>query len=147
MVLSHRGQVAAYPTMARKGEARPVLNPTLEQVVRRYLAERSLSARPGTVKNFETTLRKLMAWLAFAHPAIHVWVQVTRDHVLEFAEALGGMLNPKTKQPLSLPYKQKVLGRRVVFFQDLACSGWEHVPERAVLGHGDLPQLPIRVPR
>jgi integrase len=147
MVLYHRGQVATYPNIERRGEARPVLNPTLEQVVRRYLAERSLSARPGTVKNFETTLRKLVAWLAFAHPEIHVWAQVTRDHVLEFAEALHGMVDPKTKQPLSLPYKQKVLGRLVVFFQDLAFSGWEHVPERPLLGHGDLPQLPIRVPR
>ena len=147
MVLYHRGQVATYPSMARKVEARPVLNPTLERVVTRYLAERRQTARPGTVKNFEATLRKLVTWLSEVHPEIHVWAEVTRDHVLEFAEALGGMRNPKTKQPLSLSYKQKVLGRLVVFFQDLASSGWEQVPGRPLLGHGDLPQLPIRVPR
>jgi integrase len=147
IVLYHHGQVATYPSICKRIDSPPALKPEMEGVITRYLAGRRQMNQPGTVAPINTTLHKLVAWLAEEHPEVETWAEVTRDHVLEFAEALNAMLNPRTRQPISLSYKRKLLTTLVVFFKDIAYSGWDKVPERPLLGNGDLPQLPKRIPR
>src|SRR5256885_14801499 len=66
---------------------------------------------------------------------------------MEFAEALNTMLGARTKRPLATLTKRGRLSRLCVFFQDVATWGWNEVPDRPLLGSGDLPKIPARVPR
>ncbi len=148
VVLYHRGQARTeprriMPLYAERGGGQP----RMQAVVDRYLAARRLTDRPNTVAQLELTLRQFMKWLARTHPETTSWSHVIREHVVEFAEALDTEPSATTGQKLSTLTKRGKISNLSVFFRDVANWGWEDVPGRPLLGVGDIPKIPVRVPR
>ncbi|HEY6406316.1 MAG TPA: site-specific integrase [Ktedonobacteraceae bacterium] len=147
VILYHRGQAATLPRVTRPSAPREVLRPRMEAVVTRYLAARRLDARPSTVKSFRIALHLLILWLAQAYPELETFAEVTREHLIQFAEALNTMTGVQTHRPFASGTKQLMLSCLSIFFQQVARGPWEDVPARPLLLSGDLPQRSQRVPR
>ena len=148
VILYHRGQVSKEPRrFLNQRNPRPVLKPRMEAVVARYLTARGLTDRPSTIGGLDLALRQFIGWLAQAYPEVESFAEVTREHLMEFAEAMNTMVGARTKRPLATLTKRGRLSRLCVFFQDVATWGWNEVPDRPLLGSGDLPKIPARVPR
>ncbi len=146
-VLYHQGQVHTEPyRVTHLATARVPLKPQMEAVVTRYLAMRQLTDQPATVKRAKRELLKFIDWLATAYPLVESWTEVTRDQVIEYANALHSMINTRGK-PYAAQTKHGLLCRLSVFFQDTISWEWEDVPNRPPLLHGDLPKLPKPIPR
>ncbi len=148
VVLYHRGQAATEPWKIMPKYAAPSPgHPRMLAMIARYLTARSLTSRPGTITRLEVSFRRFMQWLSQAYPHIETFAEVTRDHLLEFAEWLSSRKGMHSGQPLSTLTKRGNLCALSVFFRDTASWEWEDVPGRPLLGVGDLPKLPERVPR
>jgi integrase len=148
VVLYHRGQVATEPRKVMPPYAqRPIFRPRMEAVVDRYLTARRVTDRPATVMRLDTALRRLIAWLAEVHPEIETFADLTRDHIVAFADASCQLTLPKTGQPPALLTRRGWLACLSVFFRDVALWGWKDVPTHPLLAAGDLPKIPTRVPR
>lgn len=148
VILYHRGQITKEPTLIKPKRVYYALStPRMEAVLARYLTARRLTDRPKTVKNFDLALRRFIRWIEQAHPTIETFAEVTRDHVLQFAEEFESLVNPRTKRPPGAGSKLVMLGRLAVFFQDVACWGWEDVPRHPLLQGRDLPRRPKSIPR
>jgi len=148
VTLYHHGQARVEPhRIMPKYIDRCVPQPRMQAVIDRYLATRKLNSRPATIERFDHGLRLFCGWMAQAHPQIESFAQVTRDHVLAYAEALNTMIAGRTGQPVAAWSKLRRLSVLSVFFRDVAAWGWEDVPHRPVVGPGDLPRVPERVPR
>jgi integrase len=147
IILYHRGQTATLPRVTRPSAPREVLRPRMEAVVTRYLAARRLDARPSTVKSFRIALHLLIPWLAQEYPELETFAEVTREHLIQFAEALNTMKGVQTHRPFASGTKQLMLSCLSIFFQQVARWQWDDVPARPLLLSGDLPQRSQRVPR
>jgi len=148
VVLYHRGQVATEPRVIMPSYAdRPTLRPRMEAVAARYLAARRMTSRPGTVAVLDLVLRRFIAWIAEAYPDIVSFAAVTRDHVLEYAQYLDGVVGVRTGRPLALLTKRNRLAGLSHLFHDIVAWGWDDTPRHPLLGPGDLPRIPHRVPR
>jgi integrase len=148
VILYHRGQVSKEPRrFLNHRNPRPVMKPRMEAVVARYLTARGLTDRPSTIGGLDLALRQFIGWLAQAYPEVESFAEVTREHLMEFAEAMNTMVGARTKRPLATLTKRGRLSRLCVFFQDVATWGWNEVPDRPLLGSGDIPKIPARVPR
>ncbi len=148
VVLYHTGCTPVEPHRIMPLYAqRPGLKPRMETVVTKYLASRRLTHAPNTVEKMNLTLRHFGAWLAQTCPEVETFAQVTREQILAFAEALETMPMPRTGQPLAAWSKIRCLSCLSIFFRETAAWGWEDVPGRPLLGPGDLPKTPLRVPR
>lgn len=148
VLLYHRGQATTEPRVIMPCTAtRPVLKPRMEAVVARYLTVRRQTDRPGTVAGLELALHQFITWLAATSPELESFAVVTREHVLAFADALNHLANARTGQPYALLTKRGRLAKLAQFFQDVAAWGWAETPGRPLLGAGDLPKMPQRVPR
>jgi integrase len=157
VVLYHRGQLAEEPRLVKPSYAqRPAGAPAMEQVVARYLTARLLDARPNTVYKIELGVRRFMGFLAGHAPHIDGWAQVTREDALAFATYLDQATGFRSGHPLragqpgralSTLTKRNMLCAISVFSTDVAGWGWPGGPIRPLLGAGDLPKMPRRVPR
>jgi hypothetical protein len=147
VILYHRGQASTLPRVTRPSAPREVLKPGMEAVVTRYLAARRLDARPSTVKSFRIALHLLITWLVQQYPELETFAEVTREHLIQFAEALNTMKGLQTHRPFASGTKQLMLSCLSIFFQQVARWQWEDVPARPLLLSGDLPKRPQRVPR
>jgi site-specific recombinase XerD len=125
---------------------RPPRIPQMEAVITRYLSMRRLTDQPATVEKTGRGLRKFVDWLAQASPLVESWRDVTRDHVMEYANALQTMINKRGKL-YAAQSTYKLLSNLAVFFQDTISWEWEDVPLRHPLQHGDLPKMPKGIPR
>jgi len=147
-VLYHRGQINAEPPRPKKPAfVRPVVKPQMEAVIDHYLATRRLTNQPGTITSFYETLHQFVAWIAQSYPSIETWAEVSRDHVLEYAEALNTLPARTTGRPLAATTRLTRLSCLSTFFKDVVAWRWEHGPAYPLLVHGDLPKRPRRVPR
>jgi integrase len=148
VVLYHRGQAKTEPRKIMPLYAkRPVHHPSMEAIAARYIATRRVTSRPSTITQIDLTLHQFMDWLDAEHPQVSSWTSVTREHLLEFAEALETMPGITTGHPLSTLSRRGKLSNLSVFFRDVASWEWENGPERPLLGIGDIPKIPERVPR
>ncbi|MDQ2873726.1 MAG: site-specific integrase [Actinomycetota bacterium] len=157
VVLYHRGQLCEAPSLVRPAYARrPAGPPAMERVVVRYLAARRLDARPNTVGKIELGVPRFLGFLAGHAPQIEQWDQVGREDALAFAAHLdqatgfrsGHPLRTGDQgRPLSSLTKRSLLCAISVFSTDVASWGWPDGPARPLLGAGDLPKMPRRVPR
>lgn len=147
-VLYHCGQIDAEPPRPKRPAfVRPVIKPQMETVIDRYLATRRLTNQPGTIGNFYETLHQFVDWIAQAYPPIETWAEVSREQVVEYAEALNTLPARTTGRPLAATTKLTRLSCLSTFFKDVVAWRWENVPAYALLVHGDLPKRPKRVPR
>jgi integrase len=150
VILYHQGQVRNEPQRYVGRSYRKVFvvqNPGMQRTIDRYLAVYRLTRQPATVKSLDLTLRQFGGWIEQAHPEIDTFAQVTRDHVLEYAEVLNTRKGVDTKRPLTSSSKRGILSRLAQFFRDAAHWGWEDAPSRPLLQKGELPKLPQRIPR
>jgi len=149
VVLYHRGQVPSEPYRNHRPHERrwPVRKPRMQAVVEHFLAIRRVTDRPATVAHLDLALRQFIAWLTETDPTLDTLAQVTRDHVLAYAQALDAMCNPRTGQLYATLSKRGRLAGLAVFFRDVAAWRWEDVPAYPVVAPGDLPKIPQRVPR
>ncbi len=147
VVLYHRGQISTEPRISHVKDPRPAVKPRMEAVVARYLPMRRLTGRPSTIRHLDAILRHFIAWLAQTYPHLETFAEVTRDHLLAYAEALNTLQNPRTKQPLAASTKQNILSFLSGFFRDVVNWQWEDVPSHPLLYGGDLPKRPLRIPR
>ncbi len=148
VVLYHRGQISTPPQRITRASApRPPVKPRMQAVVHRYLVVRQLTDEPNTVQGFDTTTYKFITWMAHVYPQIESWAEVTREQVLEYAEAMKTAISPQTGKPLSTVSRRGQLSRLSVFLSDIAMWGWEDAPGRPLLVKGDLPKRPQRIPR
>lgn len=147
VLLHHRGQVSQEPRKRPRSTTQPSLGrPRLEIVIARYLAARRLDSEPTTVETIELSLRRFGVWLVARHPEINSFGEVTREHVLEFAQALS-VTSPLSPRPLGVAARRLTLSILKVFFQEIWRQGSPDVPDQPLLESGDLPELPARVPR
>lgn len=147
-VLYHRGQIQVEPRRFGQGHpAHTIIKPRMEVVIDHYLRTRRLSSHPDTIRNSGRTLRHFAHWLGQTHPMLEAFADVTREHVLEYADALNTMRGERTKQPFATTTKYGMLSSLSQFFHDMAAWGWEDVPILPLLHQGDLPKLPQRIPR
>jgi integrase len=148
VVLYHWGQLTREPRRSRFGfKVRPVLRPRMEAVASRFLAARRLNDRPSTVATVEHALREFIAWLYRVEPQLETFADVTRDHVLAYAEFLANTTSRRTGRPYAFFSRRGRLAALAVFFRQVAQWHWEDVPAHALLAVGDLPKTPERVPR
>ena len=146
-VLYHQGQIQTEPyRVTHLAASRPPSIPQMEAVITRYLSMRRLTDQPATVEKTGRGLLKFIDWLAQAYPLVESWTEVTRDQVMEYANALHTMINKRGKL-YAAQSKYKLLSNLAVFFQDTISWEWEDVPVRPPLQHGDLPKLPKGIPR
>jgi len=148
IVLYHRGQINEQPKKVYRTYAtRPSRPPRMEAVVSRYLAAKRLTDRTATIARADLTLRKFMAWLANAAPEIVTFADVTRDHALGFIADMVEAPSHWSGQPLALNTRINRIHSLGKFFQDTEVWEWADVPGRRLLGPGDAPKYPVRVPR
>lgn len=150
VILYHRGQVTTEPQRhvdRSRQKVFVVQKPTMQQTIDRYLAVCRLTSQPSTVNSLDLTLRQFGGWIEQAYPEIDTFAQVTRDHVLEYAEVLNTRIGVDTKRPLASSSKRLTLTKLAQFFRDAAHWGWEDAPSRPLLQKGELPKLPQRIPR
>ncbi len=150
VVLYHRGQVRSEPQRQVDRSHRRVFvvhKPHMQKTIARYLAARRLTDQPSTIKSLDLTLRQFVVWIEQTYPDIDTFAQVTREHVFEYAEVLNTRIGVDTKRPLASSSKRVTLTKLAQFFRDVSQWEWEDVPSRPLLQYGDLPKLPLRVPR
>lgn len=146
LLLFHRGQVSNQPRKVMRSikERRPT-PPRMQAVVDRWLAARRLTDR--SVKRFELALYRFMVWLAHRQPAITNFADVDRAAVLEYVAHLAEQPSPRTGRPLGVLARRNHISAVSQFFSNTAAWAWDDVPARPLLGVGDLPRMPMRVPR
>jgi integrase len=150
VVLYHRGQVSREPQRVVNAPSRRVFvihKPRMQKVLARYLTARSLTDEPATVKKLDLAMRQFVDWIEQSYPEIETFAEVTREHVLEYAEMLNTRLGVLTSQPLASSSKCQTLTKVAQFFREVSCWEWEDVPIRPLLLPGDLPKRPLRIPR
>ncbi len=149
VVLYHRGQAITEPHRNHRPSGRrwPVHKPRMQAVLERFLGVRRLTDRPATVLHIDLAVRQFVAWLVEADPRLETFAEVTREHVLAYAEALQAMRNPRTGQPYATLTKRGRLAGLAVFFRNVTAWRWEDAPTYPVVAAGDLPKIPQRLPR
>jgi len=148
VVLYHAGYLAREPhrnwTRLPKQTSLP---PRMEAVVARYLDIRRLTSRPSTVKGYDLALGVFTRWLLQAHPEVHSFAALQRDHILAYATALNELISTDTGRPLSARTKEGYLLTLATFFRDVTAWEWDEVPRRPLFGPGDIPKRVQHVPR
>jgi integrase len=148
VVLYHRGQIAEEPRKLMPGWKPPlVLPPRMQAVADKWLDARRLTDRPATVGKLELTIRRFGDWLSEHHPEVVSWADVTRDHCLTWLQHLVDEPTERTGKPLGVVSRIQRASGLGQFFRDTAAWQWEDVPGRSLLGPGDSPKSPIKVPR
>jgi integrase len=148
VVLFHRGQLTTQPRKLMPSYAdRPPVPARMQATVDRWLTARRLTDRPATVAKLELSLRRFMVWLTQTDPAIESFAAVTRDHALEYLTAMAEDPTPRTGRPLSALSRIGRTSALSMFFRDTSAWQWPDVPGHALLGAGDRPKAPTRVPR
>lgn len=148
LLLFHRGQISTQPRKIMKSiKVRAPTPPEMQAVVDRWLAARRATDRPAGPERFDIALHRFMVWLAGERPEITSFAQVRRDDVLAYLEQLKQLPSPRTGRPLGVLARRGHISAISQFFRNTAAWEWDSVPGRALLGPGDCPRMPMRVPR
>ena len=148
VVLYHRGQITEQPRKLMPGWKPPlVLHPTMQAAADKWLVARRLTDRPSTVEKLELALRRFGDWLAEHHPAVDTFADVTRDHCLAWIEHIAEEPTERTGKPLGVISRIQRISGLAQFFRDTAAWHWDDVPGHSLLGAGDAPRAPAKVPR
>ncbi len=123
--------------------------PRIAAVIERYLRlqlEANLE-RPQTVRHARDALRRLLLWLAVAHPEITNLAELTRGHAEEFLRWLGAQRSSHTGAPLALTTRRTIITLLAGFINDTASWHWDDVPGRVLFTRADIPKTPKTLPR
>ncbi|MGX4694506.1 tyrosine-type recombinase/integrase [Streptomyces sp. JNUCC 63] len=148
VVLFHRGQVTTQPRKLMPGWKPPlVLPPRMQAVAEKWLAARRLTDRPVTVDKLELAIRRFGDWLGEHHPDVVSWADVTRDHCLAWLQHIAEEPTERTGKPLGAISRIQRASGLGQFFRDTAAWQWDDVPGHSLIGPGDSPKSPLKVPR
>jgi integrase len=147
-VLFHRGQIAPEPRKVMPTFLqRPPLPPAMQSVIDRWLAVRRLTDRPMTISRLDLALHRFSHWLCTQEPGLRSFAQVDRSHVLRYLTVLMDEPLASTGHPMAPNTRIGHISALAVFFRQTAAWGFDEVPGRPLLGPGDTPRRPHRVPR
>lgn len=148
VVLFHRGQVATQPRKHMPSWKPPMaLPPRMLAVANKWLASRKLTDAPATVDKLELAVRVFGEWLGDNHPEITTFADVTRDHVLAWIQHITEAPTTRTGKPLGVMSRIQRISGLSQFFRDTAAWQYDDVPGYTLIGPGDAPKYPQRVPR
>ena len=123
--------------------------PRIQTVIERYLRlhlDANLD-RPQTVRHSRDALRRLVEWMAAAHPEITNLAQLHREHAEEFLRWLGAQASRHTGAPLAKTTRRSVVTLLARFVNETAAWQWDDVPGRVLFVRGDIPKTPRTLPR
>ena len=129
--------------------APPDAPPKIRNVIERYLRlhlDANLD-RPQTVRHARDALRRLVTWMAQAHPQMTSLAELHREHAEQFLRWLGTQTNQQTGAPLSVSYRRSVVTLITRFVTETAAWSWENVPARVLFTRADIPKINHPVPR
>jgi integrase len=149
LALFHTGITEQQPVPYR-GSPRPPLSakPKVDALLERFLAERALVLRPGSMVGNRSALRRLGLWLDENRPDLESLGELTRADMVEFMQDLGQMR--KIKHPgevIGPAYRASIISFVAVFFRHAALAEWPDAPARPLITHSDMPLRTARVPR
>ena len=148
VVLYHRGQLNTQPRKLMPSRKRPlVLAPRMQTVAEKWLAARRLTDAPATVEKLELALRVFADWLEENHPEITTFAEVTREHCLEWIAHIATAPTQTTDKPLGVMSRIQRISGLSQFFRDTAIWRYPDVPGHTLIGAGDAPKYPQKVPR
>jgi integrase len=148
VVLFHRGQVAAQPRKLMPSWKPPMaLPPRMLAVAEKWLAARKLTDAPATVDKLELAVRVFGQWLGENYPEITTFADVTREHCLGWIGHIAQTPTEKTGTPLGVMSRIQRISGLSQFFRDTAVWQYTDVPGYPLIGTGDAPKCPQKVPR
>jgi integrase len=148
VVLFHRGQVATQPRKHMPSWKPPMaMPPKMLAVAQKWLAARRLTDAPSTVDKLELAVRVFGDWLGDNHPEITTFADVTRDHCLAWIQHIAETPTERTGKPLGVVSRIQRISGLSQFFRETAAWQYDNVPGYALIGSGDAPKNPQRVPR
>lgn len=148
VVLFHRGQVAVQPRKLMPSWKPPLaLPPRMQAVAEKWLAARRLTDAPATVEKLELAVRVFGQWLGEHHPGITTFADVTRQHGLDWIGHIAEAPTPTTGKPLGVMSRIQRISGLSQFFRDTALWQYDDVPGHTLIGAGDAPKYPQKVPR
>jgi integrase len=148
VVLFHRGQAATQPRKHMPSWKPPMdMPPKMLAVAQKWLAARKLTDAPSTVDKLELAVRIFGDWLGACHPEITTFTDVTRDHALAWIQHLTETPAASTGKPLGVMSRIQRISALSQFFRDTAAWQYGDVPGYTLIGPGDAPKYPQRVPR
>ncbi len=129
--------------------APPEAPPKIRAVIERYLRlhlDANLG-RPQTVRHARDALRRLVTWIAEAHPEMTSLAGLHREHAEEFLRWLGTQANQQTGAPLSVSFRRSVITLITRFVTETAAWSWDDVPARVLFTRADIPKIARPLPR
>ena len=125
--------------------APPKIRAVLERYLRLHL-QANLD-RPQTVRHARDALRRLVTWMAQAHPEMSSLADLHREHAEEFLRWLGTQTSQHTGVPLSVSFRRTVVTLITRFVTETAAWGWDDVPARVLFTRADIPKITKPLPR
>ncbi|GAA3707573.1 hypothetical protein GCM10022204_26870 [Microlunatus aurantiacus] len=126
-------------------DAPPRIRAVLERYLRLHL-DANLD-RPQTVRHARDALRRLVTWMAQAHPEMTSLADLHREHAEAFLRWLGTRTNQQTGAPLSVSYRRSVVTLITRFVTETAAWNWDDVPARVLFTRADIPKINKPLPR
>lgn len=148
VVLFHRGQVDVQPRKLMPSWKPPMtLPPLMLTAAQKWLAARKLTDAPSTVDKLELAVRGFGHWLGDNQPDITTFADVTREHCLAWIAHLSETPTGRTGKPLGVMSRIQRISGLSQFFRDTAVWQYADVPGHTLIGSGDAPKFPQKVPR
>ena len=97
--------------------------------------------RPQTVRHSRDALRRLVTWMAAAHPEMTSLADLHREHAEEFLRWLGTQTSQHTGAPLSVSFRRSIITLITRFVTETAAWGWDDVPARVLFTRADIPKI------
>ena len=124
--------------------------PTIRDVVARYLTTIATTLRPTTVRDKAENLELFFVWLDAQHPEVVHLCDLTRGVVEEFLIWNHGRPSRGRRrlgEPVSISRQHQAVSVLRTFVNDLIFWEWPDRPVRPLVHSGDLPKLLDHVPR
>ncbi|MDQ2749947.1 MAG: tyrosine-type recombinase/integrase, partial [Actinomycetota bacterium] len=149
VALFHAGVIDRMPPRAETKPAQPLsTRPQVAAVMDRYVAERRLIDRPGTVMQINAAMRRLSTWIDQSRPDLASLAELDRSDLLEFLTWLIDQRKAlKPAEPISTNYRRMIIWNVMAMFRYAYNNEWENVPARPPLITADVPRTVERVPR
>jgi hypothetical protein len=115
--------------------------------LRRYLAQISVSMRPGSVDLIDTSLRHLAGYLIDHHPSITSVARIGRTHIEGFKTSLTSRTGYRGQPGPAKTTVAMRLGHLRGFFDRIIEWGYQDAPPRNPIFAGDIPIRDRPLPR
>jgi len=127
-------------------EAPPKIRAAIERYLRLHL-DANLDRPQTVVRHVRDALRRLVTWMAQAHPEMTSLGDLHREHAEEFLRWLGTQTNQQTGAQLSVSFWRSVVTLITRFVTETAAWSWDDVPARVLFTRADIPKITKPLPR